>query len=114
MTTAQGSARRGLGRAPRRGVAVGRGLPLGVVTTVGAGEDEAVGPPAATLFGGPAGAGGATWATSSPATPRMAGTMTKASGQISLFMILARWLCQGWLRPQATESCTQSNSARAA
>ena len=44
----------------------------------------------------------------------VAETMTKASGQISLFMILALWLCQGWLRPQATESCTQSNSARAA
>jgi hypothetical protein len=66
---------------------------------VGAGEDETVGRVAATLSGGAAGAGGAAWATSSPATPRMAGTMTTASGQSSLFMILARWLGQGWLRP---------------
>jgi hypothetical protein len=52
-----------------------------------AGAGAAVGLRVAIVSGGAVGAGGAAWATSNPAAPRMAGTMITASGQSSLFMI---------------------------
>ena len=60
---------------------------LAVLVIVVAGEGEAVGLRVAVVSGGGAGALGAAWAMSSPAAPRMVGTMTTASGQSSLFMI---------------------------
>ena len=60
---------------------------LAVLVTAGAGVGEAAGLRVAIVSGGAVGAGGVAWATSSPAAPRMAGTMTTASSQSILFMI---------------------------
>jgi hypothetical protein len=60
-------------------VGVARGLALLVL--VGAGVGEAAGLRVAVVSGAAAGADGAAWTRSSPAAPRMAGTMTTASGQ---------------------------------
>jgi hypothetical protein len=80
-------------------VTVVGGVPLAVMVMVGAGEGEAVGLRVAIVSGGAVDAGGAAWAMSSPATPRMAATMTTARGQSSLFMITHSVALPGLVAP---------------
>src|SRR5262250_3787433 len=76
-----------------------------------AGEGEAAGLRAAIFSGGAVGAGKAAWATSSPAATRMAGTMTTASGQSSLFMITRSVALPGLVAPAGHPELCPSNSA---